>query len=79
MGKSEDEIMFPFAPSDAFCAVGFTNGRSDSIRRSGCGSDWTCSSRNINVWANQQVMGLLMTDGKQIVHNGFLECVLDTI
>jgi len=77
----EHGILHPFAPSDAFCAVGLGSQMVEVIPsedlvvvRIG-----PAPHENLNAWANQQVMDLLMTDGKQIVHNGVLERVLDAI
>ena len=77
----EKEMMHPFAPDDAFCAVGLGSQMVEVIPsedlvvvRIG-----PAPHENLNAWANQQVMDLLETDGKQIIHNGILERVLDAM
>ena len=74
-------MLHPFAPEDAFCAVGLGSQMVEVIPsedlvivRIG-----PAPHENINAWANQEVMDRLMNDGKQIVHNGVLERVLGAL
>ena len=76
-----EEMLHPFAPEDAFCAVGLGSQMVEVIPsedlvivRIG-----PAPHENINAWANQEVMDRLMNDGKQIVHNGVLERVLGAL
>lgn len=77
----EDEMLHPFAPSDAFCAVGLGSQMVEVIPskdlvvvRIG-----PAPHENLNSWMNQEVMAQLMNDGKQVVHNGILERILDAL
>ena len=77
----EKEMLHPFAPEDAFCAVGLGSQMVEVIPsedlvivRIG-----PAPHENLNAWFDLQVMDLLENDGKQIVHNGVLERVLDAL
>ncbi|MBM75608.1 MAG: hypothetical protein CMK59_09420 [Proteobacteria bacterium] len=81
--EAHEDMLHPNAPEDAFCAVGLGSQMVEVVPsedliivRFG-----PAPHENLSLWIQQNgaVMDALMNDGKQIVHNGILERVLESI